>query len=157
DGAVFAVNTNGTGFTNLHVFNDHGDGAEPQGTLIVSGNTLYGTTTYGGPGLSGTVFAINTDGTGFRTLHAFTHTQGNAVNSDGYGPAGGLVLLEDTLCGTAQRGGNSGYGTVFAVNTNGTDFAALHHFPALSWSGYPDYRNTNTDGVVPFGGLTMAG
>jgi uncharacterized repeat protein (TIGR03803 family) len=157
DGTVFAVNTNGTGFTILHDFNDHGDGAEPQGTLIASGDTLYGPTTSGGPGLSGTVFAINTDGTGFRTLHGFTHVQGNEVNSDGYGPAGGLVLLEDTLCGTAQRGGDSGYGTVFAVNTNGTDFAVLHHFPAVSWSGYPDYLNTNTDGVVPYAGLTMSG
>src|SRR6185369_395006 len=34
--------------------------------------TLYGTTTGGGIWGNGTVFAVNTDGTGFATLHTFT-------------------------------------------------------------------------------------
>src|SRR6266702_4556107 len=47
------------------------DGASPN-SLILSGNTLYGTANGGGSGGAGTVFALNTDGTGFRTLHNFT-------------------------------------------------------------------------------------
>ena len=40
--------------------------------LILSGNTLYGTAYYGGSAGNGTVFALNTNGTGFTTLHTFT-------------------------------------------------------------------------------------
>src|SRR6266700_4085420 len=52
NGTVFAVKTDGTGFTNLHNFTlgtggyypSNSDGANPQAGLILSGNTLYGTT-----------------------------------------------------------------------------------------------------------------
>jgi uncharacterized repeat protein (TIGR03803 family) len=43
NGTVFAINTNGTSFTNLHSFNYASDGANPQGSLILIGSTLYGT------------------------------------------------------------------------------------------------------------------
>ena len=83
NGTVFAVNTDGTGFTNLHSFTatsgsqaygTNSDGANPYGGLILSGNTLYGTARYGGSSGNGTVFAVNTDGTGFTNLHSFTAT-----------------------------------------------------------------------------------
>ena len=54
-GTVFAISTNGMGFTNLHSFtiNDvdpytNIDGAHPNAGLIFSANTLYGTATGGG-------------------------------------------------------------------------------------------------------------
>src|SRR5215831_8307035 len=50
------------------------DGANPN-VSILSGNTLYGTAIQGGSGGSGTVFKVNTDGTGFVTLHSFTERQ----------------------------------------------------------------------------------
>src|SRR5262247_263498 len=68
-GTVFAVNTDGTSFTTLYAFmsvpgfpgvND--DGGFPQAGLMLSGNTLYGTASYGGGSAVGTVFAVNTDG-----------------------------------------------------------------------------------------------
>ena len=72
-GTVFAINTDGGGFTTLYSFNGtHSDGALPQASLILSGNTLYGTTSAGGSSGTGSVFAINTDGAGFTTLHRFT-------------------------------------------------------------------------------------
>src|SRR5438067_1285240 len=43
-GTVFAVNPNGTGFRNLYVFTGGSDGGDPGAGLILSGNTLYGTT-----------------------------------------------------------------------------------------------------------------
>ena len=70
---MFAVNTNGTGFTTLHSFTAGGDGAVPVG-LVLSGNTLYGTAYEGGSSGSGTVFAVNTNGTGFTTLYSFTQS-----------------------------------------------------------------------------------
>src|SRR5437016_7033865 len=61
-------------FTNLHSFTEpinfaNNDGANPSGCLIISGNSLYGTAAYGGSSGNGTVFALNTDGTGFTNLH----------------------------------------------------------------------------------------
>src|SRR6266404_7853476 len=81
NGAVFAISADGTGFTNLHVFTaillsypppGNIDGAQPWGGLILSGNTLYGTTFGGGSWSNGTVFRLNTDGAGFTNLHSFT-------------------------------------------------------------------------------------
>jgi uncharacterized repeat protein (TIGR03803 family) len=62
----------------------------------------------------------------------------NPVNSDGAHPYGGLILSGNTLYGTATQGGNSGYGTVFAVNANGTGFTNLHSFIYVSDGAYPE-------------------
>src|SRR5262245_15297873 len=68
----------------------------------------------------------------FNTLHSFTSgayvSSGKYTNSDGANPLGTLVLSGNTLYGTAQQGGTSGDGTVFAVNTDGAGFATLHTF-----------------------------
>ena len=132
NGTVFAVNTDGTGFTNLHSFTGGSDGAWPQAGLILSGNTLYGTAYFGGSSGNGTVFAVNTDGTGFTNLYSFTETSPDPtdpfgstyINSDGAFPQG-LILCGNTLCGTTAGGGSFGGGTVFAVKTNGTGFTNL--------------------------------
>jgi len=64
-GALFAINTDGTGFTYLHNFtpfapdNSNSDGATPSAGLILSGNTLYRTAFYGGTSGNGTVFSIS--------------------------------------------------------------------------------------------------
>src|SRR5688500_14557006 len=62
-------------FTTIHNFGGGGGGV-PQTGLMISGNTLYGTTGSGGPSAQGTVFRLNTDGTGFATLHYFEATTG---------------------------------------------------------------------------------
>jgi uncharacterized repeat protein (TIGR03803 family) len=130
NGTVFAVNTDGTSFTNLHTFTGSSDGAEPLAGLILLGNTLYGTTARAGTGNSGTVFAVNTDGTGFTNLYSFTATSGYPyyTNSDGANPIAGLILSGNTLYGTAAEGGSGQGGTVFAINTDGTRFTDLHTF-----------------------------
>jgi len=137
-GAVFKVNPDGTGFTNLHSFTRGSDGAYPLAGLILSGNTLYGTAKIGGSSDQGTVFAVNTDGTGFTTLHSFTG------GSDGAAPFAGLILSGNTLYGTTEDGGN-GYGTVFKVNTDGTGFTNLYSF------------NGGSDGYRTVAGLILSG
>jgi uncharacterized repeat protein (TIGR03803 family) len=79
--------------------------------LILSGNTLYGTTYWGGSEDAGTVFAVNTNGTGFTTLYSFS-------GSDGSYPQAGLILSVTTLYGTASSGGSSSLfsGTVFSLS-----------------------------------------
>ena len=146
DGTVFALNTDGTGFTNLYSFTalssvyfNNSDGANPMGGLVLSGNTLYGTTHSGGTNGGGTVFAVNTNGTGFTNLYSFTG------DSDGDNPYAGLILSGNTLYGTAGNGG-AGYGTLFALTTNGTGFATLHTF-----------TNNPDDGESPHAGLILSG
>ncbi len=63
-GTVFKVQPDGSGFDILYSFTNGTDGANPMGGLIVSGNTLYGTAANGGSGGHGTVFKLNTDGSG---------------------------------------------------------------------------------------------
>jgi len=46
------------------------DGASLSAGIILSGNTLYGMTS-GGSSSNGTVFKVNTDGTGFTNLRKF--------------------------------------------------------------------------------------
>lgn len=162
-GTVFALNTDGTDFTNLHVFTSlsnplsgtNGDGAGIVGGLMLSGSILYGTAGVGGSSGSGTVFAINTDGTGFTNLYNFTATSASYPNTNGDGayPNGGLVLSGNTLYGTAFGGGNSGNGTVFAVNTNGKGFTVLHTFSAY----YPNTYYNNSDGAWPYDTLVLSG
>src|SRR5882724_8666810 len=85
-------------FTTLHSFTAYPDypntdGANPNG-FVLSGNILYGTAGAGGSSRSGTVFRLNTDGTGFTTLYSFPGS------SDGIYPEAGLVLSGNTLYGT---------------------------------------------------------
>ena len=137
-GTLFKINTNGTGFTAFYSFamplrltNNDPYGANPAGGLILSGNTLYGTTLLGPPlnldpktlGGPGTVFKVNTDGTGFVTLYQFTNAFGGSA------PKAALVLAGSTLYGTAANGGNGFAGTVFELNTDGAGFTTLHTFP----------------------------
>src|SRR5438477_261276 len=98
-------------FTTLHSFSHDSDGATPFARLRLSGNTLYGTAANGGSANYGTLFAVNTDGTGFTNLYNFTRF------SDGASPFGGVVLSGNTLYGPAVGGGSSDQGTVFTVNT----------------------------------------
>jgi uncharacterized repeat protein (TIGR03803 family) len=148
NGTVFSMSTSGSNFMILHVFgawglntnldaNTNNDGAYPQGAgLILSGNTLYGTTCEGGPdalgvGAGGTVFSLSTNGTNFTVLHAFSG------DTNGSFPLCGLILSGNTFFGTTAGGGKYGYGTVFSLSTNGTNFTVLHPFTAGSDGAHP--------------------
>jgi uncharacterized repeat protein (TIGR03803 family) len=153
-GTVFKVNTDGTGFTNLHNFDSSGsNGAYPHAGLVLSGNTLYGTTqfggsyAYGGVGY-GTVFKVNTDGTGFTNVYSFSGA------SDGNNPvSAGLVLYGNTLYGTTLAGGTNGFGNVYRVNTDGKGFTNLYSFTDYAVTPF----DTNSDGALPEAGLVMFG
>jgi len=157
NGTVFRLNTDGTAFTNLYAFtaasnSTNSDGGSPRAGLVLSGNTLYGTTFRNGISGRGTVFKVNTDGTGFMNLHSFLAVSGNNINSDGSYPYAGLVLSGNTLYGTAFSGGSYGNGTVFSVNTDGTAFTALYSFSLVDTNSY-----TNSDGAFPYAGLVLSG
>jgi uncharacterized repeat protein (TIGR03803 family) len=109
----------------LHNFswdNTNADGKYPNNyQLVLSSNTLFGTTAFGGwaspPYGGGTIFKINTDGTGYTNLYVFPD------NSS----VGGLLLNSNLLYGAATLGGNNG-GTLYQINPDGTGFTALFNF-----------------------------
>jgi len=136
---VFAININGSGYTNIFEFTGGNYEQSPDGTLLLSGNTLYGTAYYGGTNSYGAVFAVNTNGLGFTNLYSFTATSGvNATNNDGAGPEESLVMSGNTLYGTTENGGTNGYGAMFAVNTDSTGFTNLHSFTGGINGSVPD-------------------
>jgi uncharacterized repeat protein (TIGR03803 family) len=161
-GTIFAINTDGTGFTNIYNFtatsqpNYSGtnyDGVEPCGTLVLSGNTLYGTAQYGGSMGLGTVFKVNADGTGFTTLHNF------ADGTDGAYPYAGMILSGNTLYGTTVQhsGVNQGYGSVFAINTDGTGYASLASFNIFGSDGGSLSAGVVLSGDTLYGTTTVLG
>ena len=130
-GTIFSIHTDGTGFAVLHTFSGAvGDGSLPKGSLILSGSTLYGMTTQGGASNQGTIFSIQTDGTGFALLHSFA-----SVAGDGSRPSGDLVLSGSVLYGAAYSGGASNQGTLFSINTDGTDYTQIHSFAGQPGDG----------------------
>jgi uncharacterized repeat protein (TIGR03803 family) len=161
NGTLFAVDTNGSNFTTLQAFYYSGStGANPTGGLVVSGDTLYGTTEYGGGSGNGTVYMFNSNVLRYdHLLYSFSaphiNSDGVYTNSDGYDPVGGLFLSGNMLYGTATAGGPNGYGTVFALNTNNSNFMVLHSFTAAHINGNGVY--TNSDGVNPNGSLFLSG
>jgi uncharacterized repeat protein (TIGR03803 family) len=149
EGTLFKINTDGSGFATLFNFPDGSDGGTMPNGLVLSSNTLYGTTGSGGNAYNGTVFKIATDGSGFTRIHdfsasAYDSSSGSQTNGDGASPQAALVFSADTLYGTASRGGSGGGGTVFKLGTNGLGFAVLHNF-------------TNSDGSVPSAELMLSG
>ena len=138
-------------FTNLHNFNFR-DGRAPSAGLILSGNTLYGTAEQGGASGSGTVFALNLDGTGFTNLYSFTANNA-LINSYGASPEAPLLLSGNMFYGTATSGGRGADGTVFAMTTEGTGFTNLHSFTAVSGP----FPATNSDGSGPYSALILSG
>lgn len=159
-GTLFKIKIDGTGFSPIYLFTAtdpnsgvNNDGAFPLAGLVLDGTTLYGTASSGGAGANGTVFKVNTNGSGFVTLHAFSPSDpGTGANSDGAAPGANLIVSNNTLNGTATRGGASDSGTVFKLNTDGTGFTTLHSFSALDQTS-----QTNSDGAYPLGGLTLSG
>ena len=121
----------------LYSFAGGTDGATPTTglTLDAAGN-LYGTTSAGGVSKLGTVFKLDTSGNE-TLLYSFTG------GSDGATPNAGLVLdPTGNLYGTTTLGGAANLGTVFKLDTAGTE-TVLYSFTG------------GTDGATPRAGLVL--
>src|SRR4051812_20940920 len=75
------------------------DGQNADGSLAISGSTLFGLTNGGGSANDGALFKVGADGTGFALLHSFV-----GGPNDGIFPSGSLSRSGSTLFGTTEGG-----------------------------------------------------
>ncbi len=159
-GVVFKLDSSGAE-TVLYNFTEGADGGYPLGALVrdKAGN-LYGTASSGGDTACssgcGTVFKVDTNGSE-TVLHSFT-----GGTTDGCNPIGGLLRDKaGNLYGTTNSCGASNYGTVFKVDTSGSE-TVLHSFTG-SDGAYPYLtgllmdKKGNLYGVTENGGTSFAG
>ena len=152
-GVIFKIGAEGAGYTVLHSFdalealftNDTNlDGGWPIGRLAFgTDNALYGVASQGGPGGSGTIFKLKTDGSDFTILHSFEPKHELYRNSGGASPLGLTLGPKGALFGVAKLGG-SGRGLIFTLTQNGKNFHVLHSFDSVDQNG-----NANDGGAVP--------
>ncbi|MFY9310610.1 MAG: choice-of-anchor tandem repeat GloVer-containing protein [Bacteroidia bacterium] len=142
-GVVFRIKPDGTGYTNLHDFDGITSGG-PTGSLISDGTFLYGS--------DGTIFKIKPDGTGYSQLLSFTGANGS--NSQGSLLYDGTFLYGMTAAGGAY-GGTNGYGTIFRIKPDGTEYSKLFDFDGTTTGANP-IGSLISDGTHLYG-MTSAG
>lgn len=134
NGTIFSLNKDGSGFTTNYTFSgmSGGDSSTPEGRLAVSGNTLYGTTYFGGSdNNNGTIFSFTIGSTSDGMLYDFT----NQVYDQNVVSVGGLTLSGNTLYGTTYWGGSNSLGTIFSIGTNGNNYNVLKTFGSFAGDG----------------------
>jgi uncharacterized repeat protein (TIGR03803 family) len=138
-GCAFSLDTNGGGYKDLYDFDGYPVGDLPFGSLIISGNKLFGMTNEGGNFVYGygALFSIDTGGGGYTNIVSFSGAIGKY-------PYGSLTLSGGTLYGMTLDGENNGLGNVFSVDTDGTSFKNLVEFGG-------------TNGEYPYGNVILAG
>ncbi|HEX4825929.1 MAG TPA: choice-of-anchor tandem repeat GloVer-containing protein [Candidatus Polarisedimenticolaceae bacterium] len=125
-GTVFKVRTDGTGFTVLKDLYPT-TGSHPSGALVQAADgTLFGTTLVGGNPGDGTIFRLETDGSGFSVVNTFRR-----VTTGAY-PTGLTIASDGRLYGTTREGGSSNSGIVFRANIDGTGLSVLKQLGGTS-------------------------
>jgi uncharacterized repeat protein (TIGR03803 family) len=158
-GVLFALSTNGCGFTDLYTFGPesynqnleetNANGAGPD-CLAICSNTLYGTLSGGTTNTGGGVFSLNTNGSNFTNVCDFPAVSAGPTIGGQTGPK--IILSGDTLFGTTighsyppEGVPTTSYGGIFRVNTDGSSFTNLYTF------------TNGEDGSMPVAALTLSG
>jgi uncharacterized repeat protein (TIGR03803 family) len=116
-------------------------GSLPTGNVVRLGNLLYSTAIGGGAYNQGVLISMDTNGNNYRVLWDF-----GANSADGNGPLGNLLFLGGKFYGMTQFGGANDKGSIYSIDTNGTNYNILWSFAA----------GGGTNGSVPNGSLTFS-
>jgi uncharacterized repeat protein (TIGR03803 family) len=145
-GTVFRINRDGSGYNIIHDFSvSEPEGQGAYGKLTEgSDGFLYGTTYFGGGNGGGTVFRVSKTGDTYTVLRNFS------LSTDGGNPFSGVTLGTDgMLYGVTSTGGPNSLGTIYRLNTDGSNFTVLHAFPETSTDGSKPYYG----GLVEYNGV----
>jgi uncharacterized repeat protein (TIGR03803 family) len=151
-GLVFSLTAAGD-FAVLHKFvagaeNNWPDGSNPVYLIVGADGRLYGETETGGANNYGTLFRLNTDGSGFQLLHSFciecsdgSVLQGLAIGNDG------------NIYGSTEYGGTgcANCGTIFEFNVATATYKVVVNFS--SSTANPSSMVVGPDGT--FYGFTI--
>jgi uncharacterized repeat protein (TIGR03803 family) len=160
NGNIFSIGASGSSFQNLLSFTGTGGAASGKwpfdASLILSGTTLYGETKYGGANGDGNLFSVGADGTNFHNLLSFTGTSGAA---SGQYPSGSLTLIGTALYGMTEGSpASGGYGNIFGVGVDGTNYQDLLSFTGTGGSASGAYPLRDlTLSSITFFGMTSGG
>ena len=154
-GTIFSIGTDGSTYTPIYTFGSGTtDGSHPYGGLLVGDDgRLYGTTeqAHNGSGL-GTVFAVDTTGAGFATLHTF------AGGSDGQDPQAMLIEAADGfLYGTTLFGGSANSGTAYKLLKDGSVYSVFHEFAGNALEGGRPSQLIQVPNGLLYGTTSLAG
>jgi len=171
-GIIYSIDTLGNNFKILYNFEGKPDGANPMGNLTLSldGSKLFGLTSNGGTGTTspqtagtGTIFEINTDGTGYEKIIDFPN---NLPASYGSQPTGTLLLSKDgsQLYGLTVGGGTKGLGNIFSISTDQNhtykdmyDFASNYSEPRPKGTLTASITGDTLYGMTTSGGANGSG
>lgn len=145
-GAIFNLQTDGSGFKNIHAFKGP-NGSMPLGELITHGGRFWGMTNQGGRHNQGVVFSIKIDGSSFRKEHDFNKVSGSR-------PRNSLLVYNGKFWGTTSHGGVNDMGVIFNLNLDGTDYTKVYDFERAK-GGEPESGLTLYKGK--FWGMTARG
>jgi uncharacterized repeat protein (TIGR03803 family) len=142
-GSVFSVPVGGGTPTTLCTFSptSTSNGIFPEGDLLLSGTTLYGTTSSGPGADTGTVFSVPIAGGSATTLATF----------DGPTPQGALTLVGKRLYGIADGGGADNDGLVYSLPLTGGAPATIVSFTT------PDATGNDADNLIADGNGDLFG
>lgn len=136
-GVIFSIDSEGDGYTLLKQFAPRTLPKPQSGFIKGFDGRMYGNFHWGGKNNLGQIVRLNADGTAFTILYDYETATGSS-------PFGNLIQADDGyLYGMTRLGGNNSGGTIFRINTDGTDFSAIHHFSSFG-------------GTSPLGGLMEA-
>jgi uncharacterized repeat protein (TIGR03803 family) len=152
-GTVFAIDPKVGVATVVHSFPANGkDGFGPTAGLINVNGSLFGTTTWGGKHVRGTVFSIDPTTGAETVVYSFCRRLHCA---DGAGPGADLLNVKGTLYGTTNGGGDYGHGTVFSFDLNTGTETVLYSFDGIH-GDWPAAALIKTNGKL-FGTTTGGG
>lgn len=149
-GTLYRIMPDGTGYQLLLEFDGTTNGSAPDGTLYFDGSLLYCLTSTGGANDFGTLFKIETAGTGYQKLLDFDGT------SNGSWPYGSVVSDGTFLYGMTSSGGTNDLGTIFKIKPDGTSYQKLLDFNGAVNGSYP-YSYLISQGGILYGTTNYGG
>jgi uncharacterized repeat protein (TIGR03803 family) len=151
-GTIFSIDTSGNNYKIIYSFANNVDsGGGPYGDLTLIGKTLFGMTFLDGAYNGGVLFSIDTNGNNYKNLIDFSLATGDEPQGSLTPSVNGKVLY-----GMTYQGGAKDSGTIFSIDTGGSNFKILHNLGSTD-GAYPLYNSMVLEGKMLYGMTNQGG